>query len=72
MLKQLRLQRDLYREQHSGYAGASGFIQEAVEERPDLARDARLWEAARRFGEITREAYSQWLDETIALIEAEF
>ena len=58
LLKQLRLQRDLYREQHNGYAGASGFIQAAVEERPDLARDARLWEAARRFGEITREASS--------------
>lgn len=71
LLAQLRLQRDLYQQQ-AGYDEASGFIEAAVAEQPELARDARLWEATRRFGEITRRAYLQWLDETIQVIEDEF
>ncbi|MAU12835.1 MAG: hypothetical protein CL607_23650 [Anaerolineaceae bacterium] len=72
LLDQLRLQRKLYLEKQGDYDAATGFIEEAVKEQPQLARDARLWEATRRFGQISRQAYMQWLDETIAMIEEDF
>jgi len=72
LLQQLLLQRELYLRQHGDYDQAQDFIQEAVDEHPELAHDARLWEATRRFGQISRQAYMQWLDEVIAMIEEEF
>ncbi|MCA9881401.1 MAG: PadR family transcriptional regulator [Anaerolineae bacterium] len=72
LLNQLKLQRDQYLQQQGSYDAATGFIKQAVEEQPELARDARLWEATRRFGQIAQQAYLQWLDETIVMIEEEF
>lgn len=68
LLQQLRLQREHYQAQ-ANYDEAESFIQQAVEENPELARDARLWEATRRFGQMAQKTQIQWLDETIAMIE---
>lgn len=73
ILTQLRLQRALYQEclpifqEHLVEQIALG-----RERRPEMQRDALLWDASRRQGEIMVEGYIRWLDETIARIETEF
>ena len=46
-------------------------IQQAAAEFPGLVRDARLWEATRRFGEEYEALYVRWLEETIQMVERE-
>jgi DNA-binding PadR family transcriptional regulator len=73
ILTQLRLQRSLHERQFELYkTEPTGFIEEVVASQPDLKRDALLWEATRRFGELHEEIYVTWLEETIAMVEKEF
>ena len=73
ILTQLRLQRDLHRQQMAYYQDAGlQNIQRAAADHPELAKDAVLWEATRQFGEKYEELYVRWLEETIELIEAQF
>ena len=69
VLTQLRLQRDLHRQQMTHYRDVgSQDIQQVVDDHPELAKDAVLWEATRQFGEMYEELYVRWLEETIQLI----
>ncbi|MBN1426846.1 MAG: PadR family transcriptional regulator [Anaerolineae bacterium] len=70
VLTQLRLQRDLHHRQMLYYReGVSRDIEQEAKEHPELAQDAVLWEATRRFGEMYEELYVRWLEETIHLVE---
>ncbi len=73
LLTQLRLQREL----HLGLlqqlrTESAAMIQQAAREAPGFERDAFLWDATRRFGEMYEEALVRWLDETIAMVKAQF
>ncbi|NWF67493.1 MAG: PadR family transcriptional regulator [Chloroflexi bacterium] len=73
VLMQLHLQRALHQQQLDVLRG--DIVEQIAAGRadnPDLARDALMWEIARRNGELMEEAYIRWLDEAIARIEAEF
>ncbi len=73
ILTQLRLQRDLHRQQLAYYREVSPqMIRQAAEEFPGLEKDARLWEATRRFGEAYEALYVRWLEETLQWIETQF
>lgn len=72
ILTHLRLQRHLHQEQGNLYRHQLGPDIQAQFNDPVLGRDARLWDATRRMGEIFESATLQWLDETIAMIEQEF
>lgn len=73
ILAQLRLQRSLHQKLVDQYQNETAeIIARTVEHAPQLRQDALLWEATRRFGEMTEEAYLRWLDETIARVEASF
>ena len=73
ILTQLRLQRSLHERQFELYkTEPTDFIEEVVASQPELKRDALLWEATRRFGELHEEIYLTWLDETIAMVEKKF
>ncbi|MFZ6027990.1 MAG: PadR family transcriptional regulator [Chloroflexota bacterium] len=47
-------------------------IWQSAQQYPHLAKDASLWEATRRLGELQQAAYLQWLDETIERVEKEW
>ncbi|MBL8132931.1 MAG: PadR family transcriptional regulator [Anaerolineae bacterium] len=73
VLTQLRLQRALRQEQLTLFRDLiPGVIAASLAEHPELRRDALMWDATRRAGELTEEAAIRWLDETIQRIEAEF
>lgn len=73
VLTQLRLQRSLHQRQLSLYRNEiAPLINEGIQQRPELKRDALLWDVTRRNGELVEEAYVRWLDETIQRIEVEF
>lgn len=73
ILAQLRLQRGLHQKLVDQFqTETADNIAQTVERVPELRRDALLWEATRRFGELTEVTYLRWLDETIASIEKEF
>jgi PadR family transcriptional regulator AphA len=70
LLTQLRLQLDLHRQQLKAYQEETPrSIQGMVTEHPELAEDALLWDATRRYGVMYEETYIRWLEETIDLIE---
>ena len=70
---QLRLQRELHQQQLVHYQTVTkAAIEESACSGPGLEHDAMLWEATRRFGEMFEEMYTNWLDETIGLIEDGF
>lgn len=73
LLTQLRLQRAL-RQQHLTelQTVTRTLITDTTTHTPAMRVHTRLWEAARRQGEITEEAYIRWLDETIQLIQETF
>lgn len=73
VLMQLHLQRALHQQQLDLLRG--DIVEQITAGRaanPDIARDALMWDIARRNGELMEEAYIRWLDESIARIEAEF
>ena len=70
LLTQLRLLRDLHQGQMEQYETAtSEFIRSIADGMPQLAKDAELWDATRRFGVLFEEMYVRWLDETIGRVE---
>ena len=72
VLTQLRLQRALHAEQLALLRNQIvEDIRQSAQQNPHIARDAILWDATRRMGELTEEAYVRWLDETIQRIENE-
>lgn len=73
LLTELRLQRDLHRKALESLSGeASRSIALTIERAPQFKKDALLWEATRRSGELLEAAALQWFDETIAMVEKEF
>lgn len=73
ILAQLRLQRSLHQKLVDQYQNeTANLIAQTVDQAPQLRQDALLWEATRRFGELTEMAYLNWLDETIQIIETQF
>ncbi len=73
ILAQLRLQRELHQQLIDRYqTETADGIAQTVERAPHLRKDALLWEATRRFGELGELTYLRWLDETIAMVEKEF
>ncbi|MBK8026763.1 MAG: PadR family transcriptional regulator [Chloroflexi bacterium] len=72
VLTQLRLQRALRQGQIAVFREIKAMIASTVEAQPELRRDALMWEATRRVGEMTEEAIVAWLDETIQRVEEEF
>ena len=73
LLAQLHLQRGLHQKLVDGYnSETADLIVQSVEAHPELRKDALLWDATRRFGEMVEEAYLRWLDETIQMVEANF
>ena len=70
---QLRLQVNLHEEQKALYQNESkNVIKEIITTRPELKKDALLWEATRRFGELHEDMFIRWLEETLAMLEEEF
>lgn len=73
LLTQLRLQRSLHQQQLQLFQQEIvQLIAASTQHRPELKRDALLWDAARRLGELSEETYIRWLDETIQRIQDEF
>jgi DNA-binding PadR family transcriptional regulator len=73
ILAQLHLQLGLHQELVNQYQNETNqIIAQSVQHAPQLRRDALMWEATRRFGELGEQAYVRWLDETIQIIENEF
>jgi hypothetical protein len=73
ILAQLHLQRGLHQRLIDQFRTETvDDIAKTAEKVPALRKDAILWDATRRFGEMTEETYIHWLDETIAKIENEF
>ena len=67
------MQRELHQQQLVHYQTVTkSVIEESACNCPGLKHDAMLWEATRRFGEMFEEMYTNWLDETIGLIEDGF
>jgi len=70
LLTQLRLQRELHRQNLLVYQGRTlTDIQENAALMGASPTDALLWDATRRAGVLYEEMYLRWLDETITQIE---
>ena len=68
---QLQVQLELHLKQLDYYRQAAvQNIHSALDEFPMLAKDARMWEATRRFGEMYEEIYVCWIEEMIEEIKA--
>lgn len=73
LLAELRLQRELHEKALENLRGETREgIAQTVVRAPHLRKDALLWEATRRSGELLEAAALQWFDETIAMVEKEF
>jgi PadR family transcriptional regulator AphA len=72
LLTQLRLLRDLHQQQVEHYKTETKAVVQQFAASTGLEKDALLWDATRRFGEQYESMTVHWLDETIAMIEAEF
>ncbi|MCA9914414.1 MAG: hypothetical protein KC496_13760, partial [Anaerolineae bacterium] len=67
-----RIQRSLYAEQLPIFQQViPAQIASSEQQFPERARDALLWDCARRNGELGVQMMLQWLDETIQRIETE-
>jgi DNA-binding PadR family transcriptional regulator len=70
LLTQLRVQLDLHRNKLEQYQHETPLtMRQVIEEQPDLADDAALWELTRQFGEQYEAMYISWLEDAIAMIE---
>ncbi len=69
ILTELRLQRNLHQADLEKYQTTTKDVIRQFGASTDMADDARLWEATRRYGELYEEMYIHWLDETIAVVE---
>ncbi len=73
LLRQLRIQLDLHRQQRTVYSGdLPGMAAELVASDPKLQVDALLWDAVRDFGARYEDLYVAWLEETIQKLERDF
>ena len=73
IITQLHIQRSLHQNLVDQYqAETARMIAQTVERVPSLRRDVLLWEATRRFGEMTEETYLRGLDETIQMVQDQF
>jgi PadR family transcriptional regulator AphA len=73
ILTQLNLQRGLHQQQADLYKGhTKSAIEKFAFKTPDRVKDALLWDAARRYGELLEEMSVRWLDEIIATVEENF
>jgi DNA-binding PadR family transcriptional regulator len=73
VLTQLRLLRNLHQQKVQLYKSKTrNVIREFVAKRPELEKDALLWEATRRFGELYEEMCMRWLHETVRIVEEKF
>lgn len=69
----LLIQKKLHTERLKHYKEVSAQeIKNTVREYPQFKKDAILWEATRKRGEIYEKSYIQWIDETIQLIKKIF
>lgn len=70
ILTQLRIQLDVHRRKQQFYEQETpSVIQSILEDFPELAEDATLWQAVLRMGMMHEEMYVRWLEETIQEIE---
>ncbi len=70
LIAELRLQLNLHGRQAETYRTESRTVIESIAaQNPAVQKDAAIWEATRRFGEMYEEMYARWLEETIAMIE---
>jgi len=69
ILTQLRLQKTLHKDNLEKYQTITKGVVQQFAASTDMADDARLWEATRRFGELYEEMYIRWVDETIEKLE---
>lgn len=68
---QLQIQLDIHKKQLKYYRDdVVKDIDLAVREFPILTRDARMWEATRRFGEMYEEIYVRWIEEMMIEINS--
>jgi len=73
VITQLEVQRALFVKLSALYQeDVATRIENVAKEQPQLRRDAVLWEATRRLGELSTELYIRWLDETIQSIHENF
>lgn len=73
LLTELRIQREVHQKTLESLRGETRqSIAQTAERAPNLKKDALLWEATRRSGEILEEAVLQWFDETLDMVEKEF
>lgn len=73
ILAQLRIQRDLHQALLDEYKSSTvDLIAGIAEQAPHLRKDALLWDATRRSGEILTEAIIRWLDETLEMVSEKF
>ena len=73
ILAQLRLSKQLHQQRYNHFTSQTKKdIAELVAERPEVAKDAILWDATRLFGEMHEELWLKWLDEVIRMVEENF
>lgn len=73
LLTELRIQREVHQKALESLRGETRqSILQTAERVPALKKDALLWEATRRSGELIEEAVLHWFDETLAMVEKEF
>ena len=70
VLAQLYLQRQLHQQQAEIYRTATKAVIQQFAAYAGDGQDPLFWDAARRYGQLYEEMTVQWLDETIALLEA--
>ena len=70
VLTELRLQRNLHQAELSKYQTTTKDVIKQFSASEDMQADARLWESARRFGELYEEMFIQWADEVIENLES--
>jgi PadR family transcriptional regulator AphA len=72
LLALLRLQVKLHQAKLDEYRQQTpAAIQRMIDQQPELAANAILWDATRRFGELYETMYLQWLEETIERVSAQ-
>jgi PadR family transcriptional regulator AphA len=69
ILTELRLQRNLHQAELEKYQTTTKDVIRQFAASTDMADDAQLWEATRRFGELYEEMYVRWLGQTIEVLE---
>ena len=71
ILNELHLQKKLHIGQLNTYSNVTAkVISDSATQNPNFKRDAILWEATRRMGELYEKMYLEWLEETIKTIES--